>query len=49
METLIDDQFVGRFESEGLAHPRKDQVNITTTQREILYDDFQIKATGKSK
>jgi len=44
METFIDDRFVGRFQSEGLGHIRKDQVNLTTSQREMLYDDFQIKA-----
>lgn len=46
METFIDGKFIGRFQSEGLAHSTKDQVNLTTGQREMLYDDFQIKGVS---
>lgn len=46
METFVDGKFVGRFQSEGLAHTTKDQVNLTTGQREMLYDDFQIKGVS---
>ncbi len=43
METFIDGKRVGRFQSEGFAHTTKDQVNITTSKKEILYDHFWIK------
>ena len=46
METFVDGKFIGAFQSEGLAHPTKDQVNLTTGQREMLYDDFQIKGVS---
>ncbi len=47
MESFIDGKFIGRFQSEGLAHSTKDQVNLTTGKREMLYDDFQIKGVSK--
>ncbi len=46
METFIDGKFIGRFQSEGLAHSTKDQVNLTTGKREMLYDNFQIKGVS---
>ncbi len=47
METFVDGKFIGRFQSEGLAHTTKDQVNLTTGKREMLYDDFQIKGVTR--
>jgi hypothetical protein len=43
MEADVDGHFVGRLQSEGLAHTTKDQVNLTTNKLEMHYDDFQIK------
>ena len=43
METFIDNKLAARFQSEGFAHATKDQVNITTSKKEILYDHFKIK------
>ncbi len=42
MESYVDSKLVGRFQSEGLGHAHKDQVNLTTSKKEMHYDDFKI-------
>lgn len=40
----IDGKEIGSLKSEGIAHPTKSNMNITTTKREVHYDNFSIKA-----
>jgi len=40
---LIDGKVVGRLQSEGIAHPTKSNMNITTVDREVHYDNFTIR------
>lgn len=47
MEVFVDGKKAGRFQSEGFAHQAFDQVNLTTSKKEMLYDRFKIKGTGK--
>ncbi len=39
----IDGAKVGRLQSEGIAHPIKSNMNITTVNREVHYDRFAIR------
>ncbi len=43
MEVFVDEKKVGRFQSEGFAHKAVDQVNLTTSKKEVHYDHFKIK------
>lgn len=43
LEVSIDGAKVGKLKSEGIAHPTKSNMNITTMNREMLYDRFAIK------
>ena len=45
MEVFVDGKKVGRFQSEGFAHQAVDQVNLTTTKKEVHYDHFKIKGS----
>lgn len=44
MEVAIDGKHIGRLQSEGIGHSTKDQVNLTTNDREVHYDHFKIKS-----
>ena len=43
LKTWIDDKLVGTLKSEGIAHTTKSNMNITTVDREVHYDDFVIR------
>ncbi|MBI1313174.1 DUF1080 domain-containing protein [bacterium] len=43
MKTWIDGKLSGTLKSEGIAHPTKSNMNITTVDREVLYDNFSIR------
>ncbi len=43
MEVSIDGEKVGRLQSEGIAHPTKSNMNITTVNREVHYDHFELR------
>ena len=43
MTTYIDGQEIGQFKSPGIAHQRKEQINLTTIGKEMHYDNFTIK------
>lgn len=44
----IDGKPVGSFKSEGVAHDTKSLVSLTTNPIDVHYDDFSIKAAGKT-
>jgi hypothetical protein len=44
LEVLIDGKKAGRLESEGIAHTTKSEMNITTVNREVHYDNFAVRA-----
>ena len=39
----IDSHLVATLKSAGIAHPSKSNMNLTTIDREVLYDDFSIR------
>jgi len=43
MKTWIDGKLVGTLQSEGIAHQTKSNMNITTMDREVHYDNFAIR------
>jgi hypothetical protein len=43
MKAWIDGELVGTLKSEGIAHPSKSNMNITTMDREVHYDNFVIR------
>ncbi|MDF1741331.1 MAG: DUF1080 domain-containing protein [Verrucomicrobiales bacterium] len=43
MKAWIDGELVGTLKSEGIAHATKSNMNITTTDREVHYDNFVIR------
>jgi len=43
MEVFVDGKKIGSFQSEGFAHQAVDQVNLTTSKKEVHYDHFKIK------
>lgn len=43
MKAWIDGALAGELKSEGIAHPTKSNMNITSNDREMLYDDFSIR------
>ncbi len=43
MKAWIDGELVGTLQSEGIAHPTKSNMNITTNDREVWYDNFSIR------
>jgi hypothetical protein len=47
IEAIIDGKTVGSFKSEGIAHPTKSLVSLTTNRVDVNYDDFSIKAMAK--
>ena len=44
MDVHIDEQLVGRLQSEGLTHATKSNMNLTTVDREMYYDHFILRA-----
>ncbi len=44
LEVSIDGVKAGRLQSEGIAHPSKSNMNITTVNREVHYDHFALRA-----
>ncbi len=48
MEVFVDGKKTGRFQSEGFAHTAVDQVNLTTSKKEVHYDHFKIKGAGEN-
>lgn len=44
----IDDEEIGSLRSEGLAHPTKSLVSLTTNEDDVQYDDFVVKAAPAS-
>jgi hypothetical protein len=42
IEVLIDGKRVGTFASEGIAHPTKSLVSLTTNEVDVHYDDFRL-------
>jgi hypothetical protein len=47
IEVLIDGKEVGRFQSEGVIHPTKSLVSLTTNAVDVHYDDFSVRAAAK--
>ncbi|TDU81841.1 uncharacterized protein DUF1080 [Prosthecobacter fusiformis] len=47
IEVLVDGKAVGTFKSEGVAHPSKTLISLTTNPVDVEYDDFSIKAPAK--
>ena len=43
LRAWIDGKLVATLKSEGIAHPTKTNMNITTVDREVHYDNFTIK------
>lgn len=43
MKAWIDGELVGTLKSEGIAHKTKSNMNITTMDREVHYDNFAIR------
>ncbi|MCD0462883.1 family 16 glycoside hydrolase [Roseiconus lacunae] len=44
MEVFVDGEKTGRLRSEGIAHATKSNMNLTTVDREVLYDHFALRA-----
>ncbi len=44
LEVSIDGVKAGQLQSEGIAHPSKSNMNITTVNREVHYDHFALRA-----
>jgi hypothetical protein len=44
LTATIDGKITGRLKSEGIAHPTKSNMNITTVKREVHYDHFAIRS-----
>ncbi len=44
----IDGKIVGEFESEGVGHPTKSLVSLTTNVNDVHYDEFAVKAAPPS-
>ncbi len=44
LEVSIDGVKAGRLQSEGIAHPSKSNMNITTVNREVHYEHFSLRA-----
>jgi len=40
----VDGEELGELQSEGLAHPTKSVVSLTTNEDDVHYDDFVVKA-----
>lgn len=41
---LLDGEEIGELQSEGLAHPTKSLVSLTTNEDDVHYDDFMVRA-----
>jgi hypothetical protein len=46
VEVHLDGKVVVSFKSEGIGHPTKSLVSLTTNQVDVHYDDFSVKASG---
>jgi len=44
IEVMVDGEKVGELQSEGVAHPTKSLVSLTTNVNDVHYDDFSVKA-----
>ena len=47
ISVTIDGKDAGSFKSEGVTHPTKSLVSLTTNQVDVEYDDFSIKGLAK--
>ena len=43
----MDGKKLARFQSEGFAHQTIENVNLTSSKKEMLYDHFKLKGLGK--